>query len=56
MARRKKSAAWLARDPAAQKAYRKRVHDRIRLFLVAADETTYHMMQRFAGLDPSKMD
>jgi hypothetical protein len=38
------------------RAYRKRQNAGIGLFYVAADESTYEMMQRYAGLSPNKVD
>jgi hypothetical protein len=38
------------------RACRKRQAAGIALFYVAADETTYDMMQRYAGLSPDRLD
>ena len=51
-----KTAAFRQRRAADMRACRKRQGAGIALFYVAADETTYDMMQRYAGLSPNKVD
>jgi hypothetical protein len=51
-----KTAALRQRRAADMRACRKRQSAGIALFYVAADETTYDMMQRYAGLSPNKVD
>jgi hypothetical protein len=51
-----KNAALRQRRAADMRACRKRQAAGIALFYVAADETTYDMMQRYAGLSPNKVD
>ena len=51
-----KTAAFRQRRAADMRACRKRQAAGIALFYVAADETIYDMMQRYAGLSPNKVD
>ena len=44
------------RRAADMRAYRKRQNAGIELFYVAADASTYSMMQRYGGLAPNKVD
>ena len=50
-----KTASFRKRRAADMRACRKRQAAGIALFYVAADETTYDMMERFAELSPSKV-
>jgi hypothetical protein len=52
----KKTAGFRQQRAADMRACRKRQNAGIALFYVAADETTYDMMQRYAGLSPNKVD
>jgi hypothetical protein len=51
-----KTADWRQRRAADMRACRKRQSAGIALFYVAADEMTYAMMQRYAGLAPNKVN
>jgi hypothetical protein len=51
---REKALMRRARRAADMRACRKRQANGIALYTVAADETTFAMMERFAGLDPNK--
>jgi hypothetical protein len=51
-----KTAAFRQRRAADMRACRRRQSAGIALFYVAADETTYEMMQRYAGLSPNNVD
>jgi hypothetical protein len=51
-----KTEAWRQRRAADMRACRKRQSAGIALFYVAADESIYEMMRRYAGLSPNKVD
>jgi len=51
-----KTAAFRQRRAADMRAYRKRQNAGVSLFYVAVDETTFEMMERYAGLDPKKVE